>query len=230
MEKKNNIGLKILVWFLTILLAATVGYIVGDKFIFNNKTEGNTANEIVNKNGDTTEKEENTTTLKEGYIIFDDYNEEKYKIYGITMYSGYDYAVVGYKNNLYVVEQDILCISKINSVNFDSLNTFEGKFNEGEVNEYSCRIKKFDGKESDLLKVTSSIWHSSTDGSKYPILIYKDGRVETINNDTAEVLKDYKIKDFVSEKCKKFNNMKCEKGQLEYKVVLQDGTMKTITK
>ena len=55
---------------------------------------------------------------------------------------------------------------------------------------------------------------------------------ETTNEETAEVLKDYKIKDFISEKCNKFesNSPACKKGQIAYEVVLQSGEKKIINK
>ena len=82
-----------------------------------------------------------------------------------------------------------------------------------------------------MLKVVFSIPYNSTDGAQYPILIYKSGQIESSNSATNYEMKNYKIKDFISEECKKFkeNTPICEKGQLEYKVILQDGTEKTIT-
>lgn len=231
-KKKSHIGLII---FLILIIICLVGYICYDKglldsFIGKEKTEEPKQEEKLS---------EDVNGLSEGFIKIDNHNNDEYRIYSVIAYgSNISSYVVGVDNSLYWVrplemEQVLSCIEQIPSAKFDASNKFECKIEQDRTGsaDYDAEIYKFNGNASDLVKVTSSISYFSTDGSKYPILIYKSGSIESFSQETNDALKDYKIKDFVEEKCEKFDsNMNCESGKLMYKVILQDGSEKTIMK
>ena len=230
-KKKSNKGLVVLVVVLIILLLGSVGYICYDKGVFDG---------LLGKDKPLEEpKAEEIKDLSEGFIKIDNHDNAEYRVYSIIAYgSNISSYIVSVDNALYWVrplemDQTLDCIEKIPSAKFDASNKFECKIEQDRTDkaDYDAEIYKFNGNASDLVKVTSSISYASMDGSKYPILIYKAGNIESIQKDTNDALKDYKIKDFIEEKCEKIdNNMNCESGKLIYKVVLQDGTEKTITK
>lgn len=234
-KEKNNKGLVVFLFILVLLLLVglafgTYKYIELDKDYNKLSADNKKVSEQLNSEKKEIEQvSEDVTNLKEGYIKFGN----DYKIYAIEQHNSATYSIiVGYNNSLYSIEAGqygTMCISKIAEAEFNSSNDYECIISDS-VDSY---IHKFNGQESDLSKVTFSIWHSSTDGAKYPILIYKSGVIETTNKETAEALKDYKIKDFISEKCDDFeegNAPICKQGHVSYEVVLTDGTKKTITK
>lgn len=230
--KKSNRGLVVFLVVLVLLLLGGLGfgaykYMELDKDYNKLIDDNKTMSEELNTTKDSLEKTNiDANSLKEGYIKFG----KDYKIYSLEQHNSATYSmVVGYNGNLYSIvagQYGTMCISKISEAKFNSSNDYECKI-DSDVDSY---IHKFKGKESDLSKVAFSISYNSTDGAKYPILIYKSGEIETNNEETTKALKDYKIKDFVSEECKELNGMECKKGKIEYKVVLQDGTEKIINK
>lgn len=223
MKKENKTG-KGLVVTLVVLIILLVGIIVFGGYKYINLQKNN--DKLTDENKTITEK---LNKQKEKYITF----KKEYKIYALEQHHSATYSiVVGYNDSLYHItagEYGIMCISKIKDAKFDSNGNYTCKPFEDSDESY---IHKFNGKESDLSKVAFSVSYNSTDGAKYPILIYKSGNIESLSDETNSVLKNYKIKDFISEKCNKFesNAPACEKGQILYKVILQDGTEKTIVK
>lgn len=230
--EKSNKGLIIFLLVLVLLLLGGLGFgIYKYMKLDKNYNKLSSDNKTINKELDSTKESlektnDDANSLKEGYVKFG----KDYKIYAIEQHNSTNYSmVVGYNGNLYSIvagQYGTMCISKIPEAKFNSSNDYECKIDSG-IDSY---IHKFNGKESDLSKVVFSISYNSTDGAKYPILIYKTGKIETNNAETTKALKDKKIKDFVSEECKEFNGMECKKGKIEYKVVLQDGTEKIINK
>ncbi len=236
-RKKNSTGLVVLVVFLFIVIFGLVGYICYDKGVFDS---------LLGKDKPVEEpKTEETTAdvnvLSEGFIKIDTHDNNEYKIYSVIAYgSNISSYVVSVSDTLYWVrpldgDQALACIEKIPNAKFDSNNKYTCKIEKDRTDkaDYDAEIYKFNGSASDLVKVTSSIAYFSTDGSKYPIFIYKSGNVESAQKDTNDVLKDYKIKDFISEKCIETDansNGPAMCKKVEYKVLLQDGTEKTITK
>lgn len=221
---KNNKGMLILI---IVLLIGIIGYgfyscysyrNLNDKYVdIKNKYE-----KIKNQSESNSKNISNTS--KVNYINYG----ENYKIYAIEQHNSLTYSiVVGYNESLYMITSsnvNLENISKIASTKFDSSGNFEDK--SGLLN-----IHKFTSTENELKKVAFSVSYSSTDGSKYPILILNSGKIETTNKETDNVLKDYNIQDFISEKCTSFDdNMKCKKGSLSYEVILSDGSKKNIIK
>lgn len=234
-KKKSNKGLIIFLVVLVLLLLGGLGfgaykYVELDKNYNKLSSDSKIANEQLNSAKDNLEKvNKEAGDLKEGYIKFG----KDYKIYALEQHNSATYSmIIGYDNNLYNLNADengTMCISKIADAKFDKNGDYTCKLYGESTNTY---IHKFDGKESDLSKIVFSIWYSSSDGAKYPIIIYKSGEIETTNEETAEVLKDYKIKDFINEECGEFesNSPACKKGKATYEVILQNGEKKTITK
>ena len=237
--KKSNKGLVAAIIILIILLLGALG---GTYYIWNNmKKDFDSLNKELKQAKISLEKEksENIEVLEEGYITLrenpSDNNEVK--IYSVVQYGeGINYIIFSYNNQIYQIKPNeyknlVACINETPKAKFDSSNKFKCKIDKDETDKdyYDAEIYKFDGKASNLVKVTSSILYNSTDGSSYPILIYKDGSIETTSEETNKNLKDYKIKDFISEKCDKFSDgMTCDKGKITYKVILQDEAEKTI--
>ena len=127
--------------------------------------------------------------------------------------------IIGYNNSLYYLHSsdDFKDIGMISTVSFDSNNIYSNS---------GTYIRKYKGNEKDLLKVTFSRSVLNTDGSPYPILIYKDGSIESIE-EVEKKLKNYKIKDFISEDCiQRDNNNFCTSAS--YDVIIQDGTKQVI--
>ena len=237
LKVNNNNGLKFLIVLLILIILGLIGYICYDKGVFNDLLE---KYKIIKKEEPKEElSEEDSLELSEGFVKVQYHGDAEYKVYSVIAYgNSISSYVVSVNDALYWVrplenDQTLACIEKIVTAKFDSSNKYICKTDQDRTDkaDYDAEIYKFEGKASDLVKATSSIAYYSTDGSKYPILIYNSGNVESVNKDTDNVLKDYKIKDFIEEKCEKFDdNMKCENGKLVYKVILQDGTEKTIVK
>lgn len=229
MKKGTKIALIIfIILFLLACLALGYGYTKYNKLDNDYKNlsiKYNDANRKLETPTEIEKPSDEASGLKEGYITF----SKDYKIYAIEQHNSASYSiVVGYKNDLYHInasENGFMCIPKIADAKFDSERNYTC-----EGDSTSSEIHKFNGNESDLAKIVFSVWHSSTDGSKYPILIYNTGEVESTNEDTNSALKDYKIKDFISEKCNDFDGMSCKDGKASYTVILQDGSEKTINK
>ena len=169
------------------------------------------------------------TSLEEGYVLYD----KDHKVYGIYNYVELASLVVGYNGDLYYIaggDSPSSCVLRVGEVSYDQENKATCDMTSIETS--PSQIMKYNGKEKDLAKVVYRVPIGSTSGFKNPILIFKDGSIETTNQQTANALKDYKIKDFIEEKCVEHPTDgsqfpgDCLKG--EYKVVLQDGTEKTI--
>lgn len=165
--KKN---LSVLVIILLVVLVGTGCYIFYQYKSFNylNKKY----NDIKNKSGNTSITSQ-SNILKEGYIVYKTVKNEQYKIYGIGSYVSESGIIIGYNNSLYYLHSsdDFKDIGMISTVSFDSNNIYSNS---------GTYIRKYKGNEKDLLKVTFSRSVLNTDGSPYPILIYKDGSIESI--------------------------------------------------
>ncbi len=195
----------------------------------------NTNNELTKAKTDLDASKKVENGLKQGYIPVKFLDKDTdYKIYDIEFYGGgLHYIIVSYKDELYQVNVSgedaasviYTAIDKISKAKFDSDNNYEVK-----IDGVFVAMHKFSGKASELTKVTANIPYNSSDGSNVPILIYKSGEVESTISNISKALKDYKVKDVLSQKCLKpeGNGFECKKGKIAYKVVLQDGTEKEI--
>lgn len=224
-NKKSNAGLIVLVIFLIILLLGSYG---GGYYLWDNmKKESDSLSAKLEKaESELSEVKDLKDSIK--YIDFDD----GYKVYALKQHhSNTASMIVGYKGSIYKVTGDNLTFGalQISKVKFDDQGMYEEKGENFDLFDY---IYKFKGKESDLAKATFAVPYNSMDGSYSPILIYKDGSVEA-SDYIEEALKDYKIKDFISDEIECVggldDNMSCPKGKITFKVILQDGTEKTIT-
>ena len=220
---ENKKGSTVLVIILLIVLVGAGAYIFYQYKSYGDldKKYTDVNNKYNELNKKSTEKVVEDNSLKEGYVVFKSYRNQEniFNIYGLSAYSyEIDGLVVAYNNSLYYVS-GLKVDDTLANLPTTTLNE------EGYYSQNGNHIKKFNGKESDLAKVVFSKATFSTDGSKYPILIYKDGSVESIN-EVSEALKNYKIKNFISEKCIQPGDFMCAKA--EYEVVLQDGTTQKV--
>ena len=231
-NKKNSKGLVItLVIFMLVFAACAALLFTGviKSPMVKEKDCTETKCSVDTKTDDDTKKDSKVedTGLKEGYLVY----ENDYKIYGIYNYVELASVVVGYNDNIYLVDggdNQVGCIKKLGELQFDENSKAKCGWEHGTDSD----AYKFTTKESELAKVVFRVPIGSTSGYKTPILIRKDGSIETTNKQTANAVKDYKIKDFIEETCiehptdgNRFPG-DCLKGQ--YKVILQDGTEKTI--
>ena len=235
-ERKKGKGLMVLALVLSLLLGFTIGYIYYDKFL---SVNDNQLKEIEKKYKDL-EVKYNGLKNDSDFIddrsvdesIYIDYtHHENYKIYAI----GVSQRIIGYNGELYLIENESgknidysLCVSGLEDGTFKF--TDKDRYNCSDTSsEGGTYIIKLNVKEDDVYKVKIYDRFASTDAQYDIFVIYKSGKVERYGyankDDVLVMFKDYKVKD-VEEFCYKKNEFGCSAG---YKLVLQDGTIKTVT-
>ena len=111
----------------------------------------------------------------------------------------------------------------------DSANDQFEVFTQMAENNY-YEVKKLNIKESEVNKVLSFNDFTTTDAQYDVYIIYKNGKVHILHDaseDSGYAFKNYKVND-LRVSCKKRGEFGCE--TVNYKLTLQNGTEKTVTK
>ena len=238
--KKSSKGKTITIVILIILLLALGAYLTYDKLVLDKSIKNNLEEAKDNLKIEQRKNNENNTKISEleknvkktssieekNYFVVNYYgSSEDIHVYSMSYGPNLIYA---YKGEMYVAFED-----ESDSDEFTSQNIITSK-NPTKSNEDDyTKIKKLNIKASEVNKVLTFDNLGTTDAQYKTYIIYKNGKVRDYYDEgnTFEhydnVFKDYKVSD-LRVSCKKRGEYGCK--TMNYKLTLQDGTKKTVTK
>lgn len=241
MEVKKSSKVKtITIVILIILLLALGAYLTYDKLVLDKNIKNNLEETKDNLKIEQRKNNENNTKISEleknvqktssteekNYFVVNHYGKaEDIHVYSMSYAPDLIYA---YKGEMYVAFEGEGDGDEFTSRNIiTSLNPTKSN-----KDDYT-KIKKLNIKESEVNKVLTFDNLGTTDAQYKTYIIYKNGKVRDYYDEgnTFEhydnVFKDYKVSD-LRVSCKKHGDIGCK--TIDYKLTLQDGTKKTVTK
>ena len=235
--KKSSKGKTITIVILIILLLALGAYLTYDKLVLDKSIKNNLEETKDNLKIEQRKNNENNTKISEleknvkktssieekNYFVVNYYgSSEDIHVYSMSYGPNLIYA---YKGEMYVAFED-----ESDSDEFTSQNIITSENPTKSNKEEYTKIEKLNIKENEVSKVLSINDFGTRDASYIAYVIYKNGKVLTLQNgseDPKYAFKDYKVSD-LRVSCKKYGDIGCK--TMNYKLTLQDGTKKTVNK
>ena len=246
-EKKNkSTGKTVTIIILIILLLGLGGYLTYDKLVLDKNAKNNLEQTQDNLEIEKRKNKENTTKINKLEKDSKEQSNVEEKNYLVTnfhtiaedihIYSiGYDNVIYAYKGEMYASfdvhdPKDSTGNAKLH----DKLDiiTATNPAKTSKSNNY-YEVKKLNIKESEVNKVLTFDDLRTTDAQYNVYIIYKNGKVRGYYSGLgdldqySEIFKNYKVND-LRVSCKKRGIAGC--ATVNYKLTLQDGTEKTVTK
>ena len=236
-EKKNKTtGKTVTIIILIILLLGLGGYLTYDKLVIDKNTKNTLEQTKDNLEIEQRKNKENTTKinkLEKDSKEQSNIEEKNYSVVNfngtakdIHVYSmGYEDMIYAYKGEMYAAFE-----SETEDQSYVIRNIFTSENPTKTNKEDNIKVKKLNIKESEVDKVLSFNDFTTTDAQYNVYIIYKNGKVHILHNaseDSGYAFKNYKVND-LRVSCKKRGEFGCE--TVNYKLTLQDGTEKTVTK
>lgn len=235
-KKNKSTGKTITIIILIILLLGLGGYLTYDKLVIDKNTKNTLEQTKDNLEIEQRKNKENTTKinkLEKDSKEQSNIEEKNYSVVNfngtakdIHVYSmGYEDMIYAYKGEMYAAFE-----SETEDQSYVIRNIFTSENPTKTNKEDNIKVKKLNIKESEVDKVLSFNDFTTTDAQYNVYIIYKNGKVHILHNaseDSGYAFKNYKVND-LRVSCKKRGEFGCE--TVNYKLTLQDGTEKTVTK
>ena len=237
-EKKNkNTGKTITIIILIILLLGLGGYLTYDKLVLDKNTKNNLEQTQDNLEIEQRKNKENTTKINKLEKDSKEQSNVEEKNYFVANYEGHSDDIhvysISYMSDMiyaYKGEMYIAFDGYANDGDYTSRNIFTSENPTKTNKEDNIKVQKLNIKESKVNKVLLFNDFTTTDAQYNVYIIYKNGKVHILHNgseDSGYAFKNYKVND-LRVSCKKRGEFGCE--TVNYKLTLQDGTEKTVTK
>ncbi len=236
-EKKNKTtGKTVTIIILIILLLGLGGYLTYDKLVIDKNTKNTLEQTKDNLEIEQRKNKENTTKINKLEKDSKEQSNVEEKNYSVVNFNGtakdihvysmgYEDMIYAYKGEMYAAFE-----SETEDQSYVIRNIFTSENPTKTNKEDNIKVQKLNIKESEVNKVLSFNDFTTTDAQYDVYIIYKNGKVHILHDgseDSGYAFKDYKVND-LRVSCKKRGIAGC--ATVNYKLTLQDGTEKTVTK
>ena len=236
-EKKNKTtGKTVTIIILIILLLGLGGYLTYDKLVIDKNTKNTLEQTKDNLEIEQIKNKENTTKINKLEKDSKEQSNVEEKNYSVVNFNGtakdihvysmgYEDMIYAYKGEMYAAFE-----SETEDQSYVIRNIFTSENPTKTNKEDNIKVQKLNIKESEVNKVLSFNDFTTTDAQYDVSIIYKNGKVHILHDgseDSGYAFKDYKVND-LRVSCKKRGIAGC--ATVNYKLTLQDGTEKTVTK
>ena len=239
-EKKNKTtGKTVTIIILIVLLLGLGGYLTYDKLVLDKNTQNTLEQTKDNLEIEQRKNKENATKINKLEKDSKEQSNVEEKNYSVVNFNGtakdihvysmgYEDMIYAYKGEMYAAFE-----SETEDQSYVIRNIFTSENPTKTNKEDNIKVKKLNIKESEVNKVLTFDDLRTTDAQYKVYVIYKNGKVRGYYSGLrdldqySEVFKNYKVND-LRVSCKKRGIAGC--ATVNYKLTLQDGTEKTVTK
>ena len=236
-EKKNkSTGKTVTIIILIVLLLGLGGYLTYDKLVLDKNTQNTLEQTKDNLEIEQRKNKENATKINKLEKDSKEQSNVEEKNYSVVNFNGtakdihvysmgYEDMIYAYKGEMYAAFE-----SETEDQSYVIRNIFTSENPTKTNKEDNIKVKKLNIKESEVNKVLSFNDFTTTDAQYDVYIIYKNGKVHILHDaseDSGYAFKNYKVND-LRVSCKKRGEFGCE--TVNYKLTLQNGTEKTVTK
>ena len=236
-EKKNkSTGKTVTIIILIILLLGLGGYLTYDKLILDKNTKNTLEQTKDNLEIEQRKNKENTTKINKLEKDSKEQSNIEEKNYSVVNFNGTAKDIhvysMGYEDMIYAYKGEMYAAFELETEDQSYVirNIFTSENPTKTNKEDNIKVQKLNIKENEVNKVLSFNDFTTTDAQYDVYIIYKNGKVHILHDaseDSGYAFKNYKVND-LRVSCKKRGEFGCK--TVNYKLTLQNGTEKTVTK